>query len=143
MTLYPSELPADRADILRSKYMYGIWYGVVVGVTFSIFTWGVDAYELHQINGLYPWLKFFLGVFPCMLVGGLAGWLCARIGKPLLGLLLWATAASVFAWLTVNLPLRIIPLIVPLMEPDLRDLLHYTYYEQFAFRFGIAYAWLA
>jgi hypothetical protein len=143
MTLYSSELPADRADILRSKYSYGIWFGVVIGLTFSIFAWGVDAYKLNQINGLHPWLKFFLGVLPCMLVGGFAGWLCARIGKPLLGLLLWAIAASVFAWLTVNLPLQIIPPVVSLLEPGIGDLLHYPYYEQFSFRFGIAYAWLA
>jgi hypothetical protein len=143
MIPYASELSADRADVLRSKYMYGIWFGIVIGLAFSIFAWGVDAYKLNQINGLYPWLKFSLGVLPCMLVGGVTGWLCARIGKPLLGLLLWAIAASVFAWLAVNLPLQIIPRVVSLMEPDLRDLLHYTYYEQFSFRFEIAYAWLA
>ena len=143
MKLYSTEIPADRADIRRSKYIFGIWFGIVVGLTFSIFAWGVDAYKLSQINGLYPWLKFLVGVLPCMGVGGFAGWLSARIGKPALALLLWAIAASVFAWLTVSLPLQITPRVLSRLDPALKDLLHYTYYEQFSFRFGIAYAWLA
>jgi len=141
--LYSNEIPADRADIRRSKYIFGIWFGLVVGLTFSIFAWGVDAYKLARINGLYPWLKFLVGVLPCLGVGGSTGWLSARIGKPALALLFWAIAASVFAWLTVSLPLQITPRVLILLDPALKDLLHYTYYEQFSFRFGIAYAWLA
>jgi len=141
--LYSNEIPADRADIRRSKYIFGIWFGLVVGLTFSIFAWGVDAYKLARINGLYPWLKFLVGVLPCLGVGGFTGWLSARIGKPALALLFWAIAASVFAWLTVSLPLQITPRVLILLDPALKDLLHYTYYEQFSFRFGIAYAWLA
>ena len=143
MKLYSTEIPTDRADIRRSKYIFGIWFGLVVGLTFSIFAWGVDAYKLARINGLYPWLKFLVGVLPCLGVGGFTGWLSARIGKPALALLFWAIAASVFAWLTVSLPLQITPRVLILLDPALKDLLHYTYYEQFSFRFGIAYAWLA
>jgi len=142
MNLYSAEVPADRADVLHSKYLYGMWFGVVIGLTFSIFAWGVDAYKLTQINGLHPWLKFLVGVLPCMIIGGFTGWLSARIGKPLLALLFWAIAASVFAWLAVSLPLQITPRILNLIEPGIQDLLHYTYYEQFSFRFGVAYVWL-
>lgn len=142
MTLYSSEIPADRADVLRAKHMYGIWYGAIIGLAFSIFAWGLDAYKLTQINGLYPWLKFLVGVFPCVIVGGFTGWLSARVGKPLLALLFWIIAASVFAWFTVSLPLQITPRVLDLIEPALKDLLHYTYYEQFSFRFGVAYTWL-
>jgi len=142
MNLYSAEVPADRADVLHSKYLYGMWFGVVIGLTFSIFAWGVDAYKLTQINGLHPWLKFLVGVLPCMIIGSFTGWLSARIGKPLLALLFWAIAASVFAWLAVSLPLQITPRILNLIEPGIQDLLHYTYYEQFSFRFGVAYVWL-
>jgi len=30
-----------------------------------------------------------------------------------------------------------------LVEPEIKDLLHYTYYEAFSSRFGVAYVWLA
>jgi hypothetical protein len=143
MKLYSSEPTYARPDVLRAKHAYGAWFGMALGLTFSIFAWGIDAYRLNQINGLYPWIKFLGGAIPCMIVGGLTGWLAARLDKPALALLLWALAASVFAWLTVSLPLQILPRILSLLEPGIGDLLHYTYYEAFSSRFGVAYVWLA
>jgi hypothetical protein len=143
MKLYSTELAADRADVLRSKYVYGFWFGVFVGLTFSIFAWGLDAFQLSRINGLYPWLKFLVGVLPCMVVGGFTGWLSARLGKPLWAMFFWIIAALVFAWLAVNLPTRITARVVSLVAPRLQGLLHYTYYEESSFRFGVTYFWLA
>lgn len=143
MNLYSSTLAAERPEILRVKRSYGFWFGAALGLTFSIFAWGIDAFLLSRMNGLYPWLKFLGAVVPCMLVGGLAGWLSARFDKPFLAFLLWAGAASVFAWLTISLPLQITPRILGLVDPSIRDLLHYTYYESFASRFWVAYTWLA
>ena len=143
MNLYSSALRADRTDVVQAKYNYGIWFGAINGLLFALFAWGVDAYQLQRINGMYPWLKFLVGVVPCMIVGGLAGWISARSEKPLVAMFLWIAAAAAFAWLTVNLPLQVIPRLVTWMEPDTHGLLHYTYYEQFNFRFGVAYFWLA
>ena len=143
MKLYSSELPADRADVQQSKHIYGIWFGLVVGLTYSLFAWGIDAFQLYQSNGLYPWLKFLVGVLPCMAIGGFAGWLSARTGKPLWALVFWIITASVFAWLAVNLPLRITPRILNLISPNINDFLHYTDYDPFSFKFGLAYFWLA
>jgi hypothetical protein len=143
MKLTPDPIPA-RSDVLRSKHAYGAWFGIALGLTFSIFAWGIDAYRLDQINGLYPWLKFLGGAIPCTIIGGITGWLTAKLDKPIFGLLLWAVAASIFAWLTVSLPLQIMPRVLSLMEPEIKDLLHYSYQsEAFAPRFGLAYVWLA
>jgi len=95
------------------------------------------------MHGLYPWLKFLGGGIPCMLVGGLTGWLSARLDKPFFALLLWAAAASAFAWLTVSLPLQITPRILSVAAPGIKDLLHYEYFEAFSTRIGVAYAWIA
>lgn len=143
MKLPPLESLATRSDVLRSKHLYGIWYGAALGLTFSIFAWGIDAYLLSRINGFSPWLKFLGGVIPCMVVGGFTGWLAARLGRPLFAMLLWAVAASIFAWLTVSLPLQITPRVLSLVEPEVQSLLHYTFYEPFSSRFGVAYVWLA
>ena len=143
MQTFQPETLSTRPDVLHAKYMYGVWFGVAVGLAFSIFAWGIDAIRLYQMNGLYPWLKFLVGVVPCMALGGLTGWLSARLDKPVLAMVLWVAAASVFAWLAVNLPLQIAPRLVSVIEPGIENLLHYTYYEQFSFRFGVAYFWLA
>jgi len=143
MKLYSSELPIDSTDVLRSKYAYGIWFGAVAGFTYSFFSWGLDAFQLYQSNGLYPWLKFLAGVLPCVLIGGFVGWLSARAGKPGWAFLFWIIAASIFAWLAVNLPLRITPRILNLFDPRLNEFLHYAHFEQFSLKFGVAYFWLA
>ena len=143
MKPFPVEILSARPDVIRAKHVYGIWFGVVLGLTFSLFAWGLDAYALSQMNGLFPWLKFLGGVISCTLLGALTGWLAARLGKPLVALLLWGATATVFAWLTVSLPLQITPRILSLADPGLKDLLNYTYYEAFASRLAIAYVWLA
>ena len=142
MKLHTTETLSARPEVLRAKHAYGAWFGIALGLTFSIFAWGIDAYRLEQINGLYPWIKFVGGALPCMLIGGLTGWLAARLDKPILALLLWALAAFFFAWLTVSLPLQIVPRVLGLLEPDIKGLLHYTYYEEFSSRVGVAYVWL-
>jgi hypothetical protein len=48
-----------------------------------------------------------------------------------------------FAWLIVALPLQIAPQLSTLLAPELRGLVHYTYYENFSLRFGIALVWVS
>jgi hypothetical protein len=134
---------AIRPEILHSRHIFGIWFGASLGIAFAIFAWGIDAFLLNQMNGLYPWLKFLGGVFPCVIVGGLTGWLSARFDKPFFAVLFWGAAAAVFAWVTVSLPLQIMPRILGMAEPEIQNLLHYTSYEAFSARFGIAYVWIA
>ena len=143
MKPYPSDLTPARPDILRSKRIYGMWFGVALGLSFSIFSWGVDAYLLSKVHGLYPWLKFLVSALACMIIGGLTGWLSAKLDKPILSTLLWVIAASVFAWLTISIPVQITPRIFSFIEPDIKGLLHYTFYEEFLSRFGLAYVWIA
>lgn len=141
MKTFPSELDV-RPDILRAKHLYGIWFGISLGLAFAIAAWGIDAFLLTQVNGLLPWLKFAGGAIPCMLVGGFTGWLSAKLNRPIFSVLAWLGAASIFAWLTVALPLQIAPGLLGIVRPDIRGLLHYTYYEEFSSRVGVAYAWI-
>lgn len=132
-----------RPDVLRAKHIYGIWFGAFLGLAFAIAAWGFDAFLLDQMNGLLPWLKFVGGAIPCMLVGAFTGWLSAKLNRSILSVLLWLAAASIFAWLTVSLPLQIAPELMGFMEPDTQGLLHYTFYEEFSARVGVAYTWIA
>jgi hypothetical protein len=141
MTMY-KPLSPNRSDVMRAKHMYGIWYGVALGLAFSIFAWGWDAYLLSQINALAPWLKFIGGVIPCVIIGGLAGALSARLDKSFLAIVIWVTTALIFAWLTVALPLQISPRLLAMAEPGIEGLLHYEYYREFSTRIGVAFGWI-
>lgn len=143
MKLKPIDLTPERADILRVKRIYGIWYGIVVGLSYAIFCWGLDSYILSNYHGIQPWLKFGMGAVLCMISGGLAGWLSAKVNKPLISIFIWLVAASIFAWLTVNLPLVITPKALSMLEPQLSGLLHYAYFDDFNTRVSVGYIWLA
>lgn len=135
-------LSSNRTDVIHAKRIYGTWYGAALGLAFSIFAWGVDAYLLSQVHTIYPWMKFIGGVVPAVIIGGLAGWLSARLDKGFLAVLIWAVAALAYAWLTVMLPLQIAPRLLGMAEPGIGGLLHYEYYAGFSARIGVAFVWL-
>ena len=135
-------LTTDRTDVLRAKRTYGIWYGASLGFLFALFTWGLDAYYLSQMNSLHPWLKFTAGALLCTAAGGLTGWLAARQDKPILALLIWIVLGFFFAWLVVILPTVIFPRLLGLLEPEVQQYLHYVYYPEFSTRIGVAFAWI-
>lgn len=142
MKIQPLFQHLERPDVLQQKHRYGIWFGLFLGLGFAFFTWGIDSYILSIHHGLHPWLKFLLGAAICMAVGAVAGWLAAWTNKPLYAALIWLAAGSVFAWLTVNLPLAILPKAMSIVEPQTSGLLHYMYYEDFGRRVLVAYAWV-
>lgn len=142
MKLQPLNLSLERTDVLRSKNQYGFWFGLFVGLEFAIFAWGIDAYVINSHHGFYPWVKITIGAVICMITGGTAGWLSARAKKIILSVVIWLIAGSVFAWLTVNLPLVILPKVISILEPQTSGLLHYTYFDNFGRRVGVAYTWL-
>lgn len=120
-----------------------MWYGVMVGLSFAIFTWGVDGFILNNFHGLQPWLKFGIGAILCIVTGGITGWLSAKLSKALYSVLLWLVATSIYAWLIVNLPLVILPKVLVLLEPQTNGLLNYVYFDNFGSRVGVAYTWIA
>lgn len=132
-----------RPDVIQGKLRIGIAYGLTVGLSFAIATWGIDGFLLSQAHAFYPWLKFIIGAVICMAVGGLAGWLVARSEKSLLGLLIYLAAGLVFSWLIVALPFRILPAALQALDPEVGNLLNYTFYEGFNSRLVIAIAWVS
>lgn len=142
MKLQPIDPTLERADVLRAKHRYGFWYGLFLGLGFSFFTWGIDSYILSAHNGLQPWLKFIMGAVICGVIGGVAGWLAARTNRSTAAVAVWLIAGSIFAWLTVNLPLVLMPKALSLLEPQTSGLLNYTYYDEFGKRVGVAFTWL-
>ncbi len=135
-------ISTDRTDVVRAKRTYGIWYGASLGFLFALFTWGIDAYHLSQINSLHPWLKFAAGALLCTAAGGLTGWLAAKREKPVIALLIWIVYGFFLAWLVVILPTVIFPRLLGLLEPEVGQYLHYVYYPEFSTRIGVAFAWI-
>ncbi|MGZ9235827.1 MAG: hypothetical protein ACXW4E_09905 [Anaerolineales bacterium] len=132
-----------RPDVIQSKRRAGMVYGMAVGLSFAAASWGVDGFLLSQAHAFYPWLKFIIGAVICMIAGGIAGWLVARLEKVVLGLFIYLGLALVFSWLIVALPFQIFPTIMQWLDPEAGNLLNYTFYEGFQSRFVIAAAWIS
>ncbi len=142
----PLNLPQDdsiKPEVLRERFLYGFSYGAAAGLAFAAVTWGGDGYLLYRAQALFPWIKLVVGLVACGLVGGSAGWLVMRFDRSLAAILIWLSAALVFAWLVTALPLQIAPRIATWLEPDLKALMRYATYEDLPIRFGLAYAWVA
>ena len=133
---------SDRTEVLRAKRGYGASYGTVIGLAFALSAWGLDGYLLSQVHGIQPWLKLLVGMLICALVGRIAGWLVMRVEQGLFSVIVWLFPAGIFAWLTVSLPLQIVPRIltslsiVPVSLP-------YIIYDELLPRFGVAFVWVA
>jgi hypothetical protein len=142
MTTFIPTFDADRRpEVLRAQYRYGLFYGLMVGLLFAVFAWGMDAYLLFQSHAVQPWLKLILGALVCAPAGALAGWLSMRFERGLLALVFWLLAATVFAWMTVLLPLQLFPWLLTLLEPNLDGLVSYFLADELTVRFGVSFMW--
>jgi hypothetical protein len=71
-SLYTPDLTRQDAFAFR-KLRYGLFYGIIGGLAYSLAAWGVDGYNLSRSNAIYPWLKLGLGTWICLIWAGLAG----------------------------------------------------------------------
>lgn len=130
-----------RPDILKTKHRFGIVFGIAAGLAFAAATWGGDAIMMDRIHAYQPWLKLIVGILVCAPVGGLTGWLAARLDKPIYGVLLWLAAAGIFAWLSTINSFRIFPALVAQIDPEFQSFVNYTVYQNLGTRTVLAYMW--
>ena len=133
----------QRPDVIQGKRRMGILYGMAVGLSFAAASWGIDGLMLSQAYAFYPWLKFLIGAVICMLAGGAAGWLVARMEKGILALFIYLGLGLIFSWLIVALPFRIFQSVMQWLDPETANLLNYTFYDGFQSRLVIAVAWIS
>jgi len=132
----------SRPDVIRSKRLFGLLYGLTAGLAFAISSWGWDGYLLSTAHGYFPWVKLVAGAILCGGFGGMAGWLTERFESGFLGLFLWLLSALFFAWTTFAIPLQVTPLIVSSIDPQLGQLFNYGQDIGYTVRFGVALAWI-
>lgn len=135
--MYDHELAAHK-KALRQKGITGLVYGLLAGLGFAFFAWGIAAFRLAGAHASAPWLQFFLGGLLCMAVGGMAGWLTARSDNSLIGVLCWLAAGVFFALIAGHLPFEGLSLSVPLFTPELQDT-SYPYPENMRSRMVVVY----
>ena len=140
--LYKYDRLNERLEIIGLKQKFGVLYGTIAGLAFAVSSWGWDVYLLNKSHAYFPWTMLITGMIFCIILGGIVGWLTARLDSSLLGVLFWIISSLLFAWLMVALPLQINPFIASKLDPQLGALLNYEKGMEFAFRFGVSLSWI-
>ncbi len=110
---------SSNIEVQRKKLHLGLIYGLVAGMAFAVFAFGVDALLLARANATFYWVKFIPGLIVCTLSGGIIGWLTIRIENHLISLLLWGILATLYSWLVVWLPFTGNAIIIKYLNPSL------------------------
>ncbi len=90
----------------RKKHRLGLLYGLVAGIAFSFFAWGLDAIRLANAHVAYPFAKFVPALIFCGLVGAAIGWLTIRLNRWYMTVILWLVFAVLGVWLMLWLPIE-------------------------------------
>jgi hypothetical protein len=115
--------------VQRAKQRYGLLFGVLAGVAFTLTTWGTDGFDLAGSHGLWPWIKLGMGGTACIILGGLVNWLAIKISRWPVTLLLWALTGYAFGWLAGRVPFQGVTFLVNRLNPELARLIDYPYGE--------------
>ena len=110
---------SSNIEVQRKKLRLGLIYGLVAGMAFALFSFGVDALLLARANAAFYWVKLTPGLIVCTLSAGLIGWLTIRIENHIISLLLWGLLAGLYSWLVVWLPFDGYAFIIKLINPSL------------------------
>lgn len=108
-----------NTNVKRKKLRLGLIYGMVAGVAFAVFAWGMDAWLLARANTTFFWVNFIPGLIICVLTGAMAGWLTILIEKHAFALLFWGLLAVLYSWLVVWMPFSGSPYLINILDPGL------------------------
>jgi len=122
----PYPVPA-RETVNAEKRTNGLIAGVLAGLGFALAAWGYDGVMLARAQAELPFLKLALGLLPCLLIAGLAGYLSARYDSGLLAFIFWLLAGCVMTWLVSHLPFEGVSAFIRLTEPGFRGITAYPF----------------
>jgi hypothetical protein len=102
----------------RLHLRLGLFNGLLIGLALALGVWAFDAIVLaasHVRWIVYPGL--FLGSLALVLMGGLAGWLAAWVGRSWASLLIWLATGSLMMFVIGHVPYEGRTLTIWLVDP--------------------------
>jgi len=112
----------------------GVAYGAIFGLSFALFTWGLDSLVLGANGAAQAWIKIWVGLPLVLLVCSLAGWLGALSPNTLVAVAVWAVAGAFLGVISGHVPFEGRNLATWLLEPRLWGEEIYAYNNSAAIR---------
>lgn len=113
-------------SVIKRKQIAGLEYGMVAGLAFAVFAWGIDGYLLTRAHAAYPWVKFASGLLVCVPAGGLAGWLTMLYKRTSFITFTWIGLAILFSRLVLWNPMWIMPRLIGIFDQAMGKYLNYS-----------------
>lgn len=101
----------------RLSLMAGTVYGIIFGLSFAFFTWGIDAYLLSANQAATPWVKLALGLPLSVVLAAIAGWLAALTPSLLFAVIIWGVVGGLLAMIAGHIPFEGSNLVIWLLDP--------------------------
>ncbi len=114
---YELDLNAPEHHTLPAYRRLGLLNGLLIGLALGLGAWGLEMARVARLPLPLAVPTLLLGVLVMMLLGGLAGWLSARIANTIVTVLLWLGAGLVAQLLLGYAPFFGRSLVVWLTDP--------------------------
>lgn len=119
-------------------------YGATVGIIFALVFWGYDAFLLSQAHAAYAWLPLVIGLMFSSVIFTLVALLTYLANKSIVGLIIWVMAARLVIELTIAIPIKITPIVMKILEPELAAWIpSHAYNTTFKVWISMGFLWLA
>jgi len=131
---------AERVRRFRAeKRINGLIYGLIAGFCFGLGVWALDGWFLQQAHADYAWLKLAIGMPLLVIIGGLAGWLTARLDNAFWGAISWLAAGIAYVWITSHVPFEGQSIALGFLDPNFAGLEIYPFVESLRIRMSLLY----
>jgi len=107
---------------------------VIFGLSFALFTWGLDGWMLDVNGAAQAWIKLWVGLPLVLLVCSLAGWLGALSSNSIVAVAVWAVTGALLGVISGHIPFEGRNLAIWLLEPRLWGEEIYAYTNSAAIR---------
>lgn len=120
--------PIDHSlEFKKEKIRWGVWFGLIAGLTYSLFIFVLDGFFLTQANAILPWAKLAMGILPTILVFVLAGWICAKLENSLISSIVWLVSGSGISLFASHIPFEGLTQFYKLFSPEIAARVNYPF----------------
>lgn len=83
-----------KREIRKARNRQNVLIGLIGGVFYALFAWGIDLYWLSASHYAFPWIKLLIGSIPSILLITLAAWFATKLNNVVSKALLWIVLAT-------------------------------------------------
>ncbi len=96
--------PPDEIAERRTTLRLGLINGALFGLALALGAWLPQFLTWLRLPVQGLWLALAAGILAVTLLGATAGWLTIRLGKPVVGAILWFLTSFAMVWIIGHLP---------------------------------------